>query len=122
METISPTLCPLFLIPTLLRVNAGKRSCAPSDGLVTKRTKAPVQRGFPIPAYPGPQLQPSRRLFLSSQWNYAGAASDASSLHPTVPINFDRKIDQISVPHGTASVLSGIELKQNGKTHHKQIL
>ncbi len=82
METISPTLCPLFLMTTLPDVNSGERSSAPSDGLMTKRTKAPVQSGLPVPAYPGLQLQHSDGLCLNSKWDYAGGASASSSLHP----------------------------------------
>lgn len=107
MESISPTLCPLFLLTSLIP---------------TKWTKASMQSGPPVREYPGPQLQHSGWLCLNRKWDYVGGASAASSLNPSAPIDFEGKIDQIPVPYCPASVLSGIERKQNGKTHHKQIL
>ncbi|MEO7214562.1 MAG: sugar-binding domain-containing protein [Mucilaginibacter sp.] len=112
MKTNLRTLCPLFLLVTLLTVNPRERSYAQVAKLPTKWTKASMASSLPLPEYPRPQLQRSDWLCLNGKWDYVGGASAANALNPPKPINFDGKIDHILVPYCPESVLSGIERKQ----------
>ena len=122
MGTCSRTICRLFFLVTLLTVNTDARCCVQFTGLPTKWTKATMQPLPPFPKYPGFQLRHGDRPCLNRRWDFLSGASAASSFKQSAPIDFEGKSDLIPDPDRQASVISGIQLKQNGKTHHKQIL
>lgn len=122
MGTSSRTICRLFFLVTLLTVNTEARCCVQLTWLPTKWTKATMQPLPQFPKYPGFQFQHGDRPCLNSRWDFLSGATTASSVKPSVPTDFEGKSKLISVPYRSSSEILGIQLKQNGKTHHKQIL
>ncbi len=94
MNTISRTLCPLFLLDTLLVVNTGEKSYEQLAKLPTIATKPSTVPSLPFTSYPRYQLLRSDWQCMNGKWDYLSGASAASSPNPSKPINFDCTIDQ----------------------------
>jgi hypothetical protein len=117
MNTISGTLCPLFLLDTLLAVNTGGKSYEQLAKLPTISTKPSTVPSLPFTWYPRHQLQHSDWLCLDGKWDYLSRASATSSPNPSKPINFDFTIEQ-RPPHWQCVWLMQLKLY----TYHKQTL
>lgn len=101
--------CLLILGITLFH---GTQSSAQEAKLPTQWTKAALTAATPFPEYPRPQLARKEWMNLNGKWDYIGGANVPSALHPSKPISFSGKAEEILVPYCPESVLSGISRHQ----------